>query len=321
MPIPAGAETITYPAELGVEVDALCGGWRDDLPDFRTRARDELYADLVALTDQHFLIARDWARRDDWDLLVFVTVVPDRVHHVFWGEPTPPEIPAYYRHLDAEVGALLARLRPDDVVMVVSDHGAQTNHGYFALNEFLRRRGDLILRAEPTGLTPFAAELVDWPRTRAWADGGYVGRIYVNLRDREPQGLLPAAEVEAYLAALARDLAAVPGADGAPWHNRALRPCQLFAGERGVPPELFVVFDRLRIRALGSLGHSTLYPRDNDRGPDAANHAPHGICILRDGGGPRAAPADLTLYDVAPTLLAHLGLEAPAGLRGRAVGG
>jgi predicted AlkP superfamily phosphohydrolase/phosphomutase len=86
----------------------------------------------------------------------------------------------------------------------------------------------------------------------------------------------------------------------------------------GVAPDLLVYLGDLRYRALGSIGHPTFLVRENDRGPDSANHAQHGVLVMRDGLGPRALALP-SLYDVAPTVLKHMGVPAPATMIGSAL--
>ncbi|HET6344024.1 MAG TPA: alkaline phosphatase family protein, partial [Myxococcota bacterium] len=261
--------------------------------------------------------------------LMLVDMGTDRLHHGLWGtcrpehpdfDPTHPlrgALRDYYVGLDSAIGRLLARLAPDDVVLVVSDHGAQAMHGGIALNDWLRATGRLVLRAPlPPGPVPFSPDAVDWAQTTAWADGGYVGRIYLNVRGREPQGSVAPHDVEGTLDALCRDLGALPGQEVAP--HRALRPRAIFREVNGVAPDLLVYLGDLRYRALGSLGHPTLLTHENDRGPDSANHAQHGVLIMRDGRGPRSVGLP-SLYDVAPTVLAHLGVTPPRDMIGSAL--
>jgi predicted AlkP superfamily phosphohydrolase/phosphomutase len=89
---------------------------------------------------------------------------------------------------------------------------------------------------------------------------------------------------------------------------------------QGVAPDLIVYFGGLGWRAVGSLGlgHG-LYTFDNDTGPDDANHDRHGVMVVAGDGLERGRRDDLSIYDVAPTLQALLGLPGPPGQRGRAL--
>ena len=46
-----------------------------------------------------------------------------------------------------------------------------------------------------------------------------------------------------------------------------------------VPPDLLVYPDDLNWRAIGTVGHETIYSDENDTGPDDANHDYNGILI------------------------------------------
>ncbi len=326
---PGPEVTFTYPEELASEVQALTGGYVFDVPGHRGLERDALLAAVHDMTARRFRLARDFIERDDWRLFMMVEMGPDRMHHAFWRymaadhpahEPNhrfAPAIRDYYAALDREVGTLLERLRDDDVVLVVSDHGARSMVGGLCLNEWLRARGDLVVLEAPDKPAPLDPLAVDWSRTRAWADGGYVGRIYLNLRGREPEGTLAPDDAGPYLAELGRELCAMRAPDGAPLGTRVFSPREVYREVRGVAPDLLVHAGDLAYRALGTIGHGAIFTRDNDTGPDDANHAMHGVFVMRDGRGFREPEPPLSIYDVAPTVLDRLGVRAPEGLRGR----
>lgn len=316
----------TYPEELAAEVDRVAGGTKFDVDEYRTEDKERLLADIYDVTARRFRVARDWLARVDWDFFMMVELGPDRMHHGFWhfaapdhrdfrrGHPLQHAIRDYYVELDREIGTLLALLGDDDIVMVVSDHGAQTLHGCIAINQWLVERGDLVLNA-PIGARVPAPDDIDWSRTRAWADGGYVGRIHLNVAGREPAGIVTnPTSLCSELAAALRDLR---GADGRLLDTRVLTAAEAYGEPRAVPPDLTVYFDDLRLRAVGSVGHPSIHVPASDTGPDDANHARHGVLILRDGRGHRPAPNDASLLDIAPTVLDRLGLAIPAEMTGR----
>ncbi len=155
--------------------------------------------------------------------------------------------------------------------------------------------------------------------TKAWGSGGYYGRIFMNVRGREPEGTIPVVEYERERTALAERLRAMLGPDGQPSGNRVFTPQQLYHSVRGVAPDLIVYFSDLAWRAVGTVGSGELYTTENDTGPDDANHAQYGMMIAYDpqhpGNGQQLEGAQI--YDVLPTLLARYGLKGPAGLRGK----
>ena len=94
---------------------------------------------------------------------------------------------------------------------------------------------------------------------------------------------------------------------------------------RNVPPDLIVYFGDLHWRSVGSVGNGSVWTHENDTGPDDANHAQQGIFLMADRGdlptaeGARYAPLmprteGLSLYDVAPTVLAAFGVAPPPGM-------
>ncbi|MEE8409962.1 MAG: alkaline phosphatase family protein [Myxococcota bacterium] len=313
----------TYPAAMAGDVKALCGGYRFDVDEFRTGDKDRVLRDIHAVTAQHFRLARAWVAEKDWDLFMMVELGPDRVHHAFWryaaadhpahqpGHRFAPAIRDYYVELDREVGTLIALLDEDDVVMVVSDHGAQTLHGCIAVNQWLVERGDLVLTTGVGQPVPFSPDLVDWSKTRAWADGGYVGRIYFNVEGREPGGIVAESRVDALARELRSGLLVITRPDGTAMQTRVHRPREIYREQNGVPPDLTILFDDLAFRAIGSVGHPSIHVPRNDTGPDDANHARHGVLILRDERGKRALPMRASLYDIAPTILGRLGVAIP----------
>ena len=137
---------------------------------------------------------------------MMVEMGPDRLHHGFWrfcdpahrlyepGNPYENVMHDYYVALDRELGRLLGAVGDRASVMVVSDHGAQAMEGAICINEWLRANGYLVLKEEPTEPKPLTPAMIDWPRTRAWGEGGYYGRLFLNVAHREPQGFVPLAD-------------------------------------------------------------------------------------------------------------------------------
>lgn len=78
-----------------------------------------------------------------------------------------------------------------------------------------------------------------------------------------------------------------------------------------------VYFDDLYWRSAGTIGHPSLYLDENDTGPDDAVHAHEGMYIWHTPGAAGRGRADATIYDIAPTVLRVLELDAQAGSRGK----
>lgn len=327
----------TFPNELRYEIDRVLDGetYDVDVPQFRTEDKDFLLKQIQDMTEKRFEVINSLAREKAWDFFMFVEIGLDRIHHGMWkfwdpghakyepGNPYEDAIPAYYRYLDRELGEILGMLDDDTIVMVVSDHGGQAMEGGFAVNEWLRQEGLLVLKDEPMydGLVPFEKVEVDWEKTTAWGAGGYYGRIFMNVEGREPQGTIPADEYEKARDELKERIEAIPDHEGKPMGSVAFKPEDLYQEVRNVAPDLMVYFGDLRWRSVGSFGIPDIYTFENDTGPDDANHAQDGVFVLwdpRKNHGGRYA-SDLQAMDVAPTILEAMDVQVPSDMQGKSV--
>jgi predicted AlkP superfamily phosphohydrolase/phosphomutase len=195
--------------------------------------------------------------------------------------------------------------------------------GGVCINEWLRREGYLTLLEEPPDghLSSFEKVEVDWSKTSVWGDGGYYGRIFLNVAGREPDGIIPAAEYDAFCDRLSAHIQAIPTPDGRPMDTKVFKPKEIYREVRGVAPDLIIYFDNLGWRSVGSFGHGDIYTFDNDTGPDDANHAVNGVYIYTPPEfnlGGKALP-NTQLMDFAPTVLNLFGLPVPADMQGKVI--
>lgn len=325
---PGPESPFTYPPELKEEIHRQFGPYRFDVVRFRTEDKDRLARDVFDLTKQRFAVARYLMTHKPWDFFIFVDMGPDRFHHGFWkffdprhrkyvpGNPYEPLALEYYRLLDQEVGEILKLLPPDTHLFLVSDHGAKRMDGGIAINEWLIQKGYLKLRKQPEKPRPLRPEDVDWTRTLAWGEGGYYGRLFLNIRGREPMGVLSPDEAEAFRDQLIEELEALGDEEGRPIGTRVFKPEEIYPEVRNVPPDLIVIFGDLYWRSAGSIGLGTLWVHENDTGPDDANHAQFGTFIYR---GPKITQAlsghrveGLRILDVGPTILHLFDLAGPS---------
>lgn len=328
---PSTQSAYTHPPELKAEVERVSGGYVFDVEGFRTPDKAALLARTYDKTRKHFAVARHLVTTRPWDFFMMVEMGVDRIHHGFWSYMDPNHrkyeagnafehaIRDYYRYVDEEVGQLLSLLPEDTVVLVVSDHGAKTLVGGICFNEWLIREGYLALKTRPSVITPIDKTEIDWSRTRAWGDGGYYGRLFMNVRGREPRGCIDPADYERVRDELIARVEAIEDPEGRRIGSRAYRPEDLYREVNGVAPDLIVYFGGLRWRSIGAVGYPDIHTFDNDTGPDEANHAEFGILIHRDRWRRgRGRVEGLRLVDVGPSLLALFGLPVPSGAVGQA---
>lgn len=324
----------TYPPSLKDEVERVSGGYILDVEDFRTENKQAILDQIFEMTRRRFKTAKHLLQHHPWDYFMMVEMGVDRIHHGFWkyldqthpkyepGNPFEDAIRSYYRYVDGEVGEVLSLLPADCAVMVVSDHGAKKMVGGICFNEWLIQNGYLRLKSNPSTVTPIAKVEIDWDNTLAWADGGYYGRLFMNVKGREPHGRIDPADYEKVRTRLIEEIAAIEDPSGQSIGSVAHRPDELYRKTNGVAPDLIVYFGNLDWRSVGSVGYGSIYTFDNDTGPDDANHAQHGIFMLRKPGHTNGSRrlSGLRLYDVAPTILNLYGLPVPAEMQGRLIG-
>ena len=262
-----------------------------------------------------------------------------------------------YRAVDDEIGRIVEALPPTATVVVASSVGMLSQYPTEELLESFCRHLGYQATPQPTpssgpaprrsvtavlrGLVPerarnlvsrflpfhvqarllsekFAAS-TDWSRTTVYAPPGYyTGCLRVNLRGREPGGIVsPGAEYDALLSRLEEDLHALRDAEtGAPVIARTIRTRQAFGDD--VHPALpdLVVFWAEHDRPLRHLRHPraelTQAPHAFHRG---SHHTTEGLLVaagagIRDAGRTR----DVSPLALAPTLLALLGVGRPAAM-------
>jgi predicted AlkP superfamily phosphohydrolase/phosphomutase len=179
----------------------------------------------------------------------------DQVSHMMWrardpghpaydpknDAPNADVVTALYEGLDAVVRETLDRLGPDDLLVVMSDHGFTSWRRAFHMNSWLRDQGYLALIDANRQDDPGFFANVDWSRTRAYALG--LNGLYLNVRGRERNGIV-APESRAALAdeIAAKLLATVDPATGAPAISKMYRREQVYhlAGFEDIAPDLIV---------------------------------------------------------------------------------
>jgi predicted AlkP superfamily phosphohydrolase/phosphomutase len=323
----------TYPNDLRHEIEGLVGEYVVDVHDFRTEDKDGVLARIEDMTEKRFQVAEHLLETKPWDLFFMVEMGTDRMHHAFWrfldsehrlyepGNPLEGAMLDYYRALDAKIARLLRFAEEDTAVLVVSDHGAKRIDGGICVNEWLRREGYLVLREEPSEPTPLKPDMVDWPRTTAWGEGGYYCRLFLNVEGREPQGTVARQDYERVREELKTGLEALGDDQGAPIGTVAHRPEDLYEERNGISPDLLVYFGDLYWRSIGQVGTGSVHLFENDTGPDDANHAHPGLYLVAARGVEAGQGEERRLLDIAPTLLTLLGEPVPPDMEGASIVG
>lgn len=220
---------LSEPTEWGAALKKAVGayetvGWACATNALKDGAIDEttFYEDAMRVWDEQEKLARAGLAIGSSRVYTTIFTVPDRMQHMFAGTSAfgesakSPEmrdvITEVYLRVDRFVGEVMEKhAKPDDLVLVVSDHGFSEWKRAVNLNTFLVEKGYLRLTGS-TGSRSLETDLanghayssVDWSKTKAYSLG--LGRIYLNRRGREPFGIVGDDEAKSLIAEIRRQL-------------------------------------------------------------------------------------------------------------------
>lgn len=342
------AQDISTPSAFANELFALLGYYyTQGMPEDTNALKDRIFNDddyqrQVALVQKDATAMLDLAltRFQPGDMTFMYLSDVDLQCHMLWrlGDPKHPDAPphpafaadahaadahgqdidGYYRHVDALLGVVLARVPEGTRVLVMSDHGFQPYTRKVNLNAWLRDQGYLVLKdGKRTG--KIALGDVDWSKTRAYGLG--FNALYLNRAGREAEGIVSAGEAGALMDEIAGKLEAWRDG-GQRVVRRAFRGSRIYSGARAAEaPDMVVGYDKgygcSDESTLGEIGEVVL---EDNLSRWSGNHLmdPEVVpgVLLANEKMPRSGYA---LPDVTATLLAHYGVPFPQGMEGKDV--
>jgi predicted AlkP superfamily phosphohydrolase/phosphomutase len=284
-----------------------------------------------------------------------VFMAMDQVQHLFWkyvdptqerfygsylGERVRNHVTRIYAMLDVFLGELLGQLDDQTTLIVVSDHGFGPQQRNFLVNRWLRDQGLLSIRSKSIllhralrrfgfdrqrrgkpfqGTSPAVEDrFVNWARTRAYGSHPSEQAIYVNLKGREPRGIVEPDRYEDIRNEIRQRLREIRDERGEPIVDRIITREETYSGPYvDLAPDLYVKIQnyscmlspRLDARVPG-------YFQDVDL--PAGCHRENGV-LMAAGAGIRegALARDAQIADVAPTILHLMGCPVPGDMDGR----
>jgi predicted AlkP superfamily phosphohydrolase/phosphomutase len=159
---------------------------------------------------------------------------------------------------------------------------------------------------------------VDWPRTQAYAMGNY-GQIFVNVKGREPQGVVDPADSDSLLLHIERQLRQViDPTNGTPIVDQIWRREDVYTGKRiDLAPDLMFTTHDWLYKAMGWADFPSsrlLEPVVGTMG----HHRIEGMFIAqRPGTIKQGITLPARIEDLAPTLLYLSGLPIPMDMDGQ----
>jgi predicted AlkP superfamily phosphohydrolase/phosphomutase len=327
---PDNKSDYTFPEFIKDEIKTAVGDYIIDVKKFRREDKDSLLEEIRYMAKQRFDLVEAFLHKP-WHFFMFIEMGLDRLHHGFWkymdkthrkyqkGNRYENAIREYYKYLDKRIGELMAKLDDDTVVIVVSDHGAKKMEGAINVNDWLIQEGYLKLKTPLTEVTKFDKVDVDWDNTVAWGLGGYYCRLFINVKGRESNGVVDPEKYEQVRDEIAEKLRNIKDEKGNNIGTRVLKPQEVYDGPRlEQAPDLIVYFGDLYWRSTGSVGHDSIHSFEAEVGPDDAVHDEYGIFLLYDPKVKRGRNiGDVSIYDIAPTILSEMGIEVPEDMEGK----
>ena len=323
---------------------------------------EDIFADNLAYISKSFKqgehIVEFCGQRYGWDVMMVLFKLVDNLQHKVWryigeqGRKRDPQRAAMveecWASLDKTIGWLANYARKHDaMLLIMSDHGHGALEGKIQPNLLLRQWGYLKLRdpwtrfrtrggriinrllGRPTGrgtlkIPKLEQELaIDFARTRACVmHAGMCGFVYLNLKGRQPGGIVEPRDYESLRDEIRAKLLSVEsvGPDGQ--KRRAFaevhKPEQFYNCSRDdqqwMPDLLLVPSPGLTV-VRKIRGHARVHwiPPDRQDG----THRIEGILAAAGGGVCTGAAVDGQMVDILPTVLAALGLPLPSDLEGR----
>ena len=266
--------------------------------------------------------------------LFFYFSATDQCSHAFWRQfdPTSPNhnaslaakygnpIEQLYEKIDGVIGKVRVTLdRPDDVLLVMSDHGFAPFGREVELNQWLRKEGYLAVRPEAR-LRNAGLGDIDWSRTRAYNIG--LNSIYISMQGREKGGAVTKSDAGSLMKEIARKLEALKDFDtGTSVVSRVWLGREIYAGpEVEGLPDLVVGFrPPYRISwksAVGEIVSGPICKTNTDKWSGDHCVDPEfvpGVLF----SSVRLRPGEASMQDLAPTVLGLYGINTPEQMTGQ----
>lgn len=251
------------------------------------------------------------------------------------------KIEEIYQLIDEQIGRILSVIDEPVDVMIVSDHGFGPalrlvclnewleKEGYLTMNKFEQEKSSLlhipkrivekITDVIPSSLSKYIPQsirnkatdyiswthLIDWQHTKAYS-GGYPGKIYVNLKGREKEGIVdPGKDHQDLIDDIEQRIRHLTDPDtGEKVVDRVYRRHELYSGSyEQFGPDLNVIMkDLAYLNRTGFQNGQIFYPPHQ-----GGDHRLQGTFIasgphIKDNGDELS---QLSIVDIAPTIL-HL---------------
>ncbi|MHC4943400.1 MAG: alkaline phosphatase family protein [Planctomycetota bacterium] len=294
---------------------------------------DEYREHSMLIYDKRKEMFLDMLERHTAGLLYYYFSSIDLDCHMFWrcmDRKHPGNNPAegnedfitwLYRDLDEMLGKVRRQLGPDDTLIIMSDHGFAPYYRSIHLNTWLLENGYIALKDGADRENSESLTAVDWSRTRAYNLG--FCNIYLNVKGREPQGIVDPDDVEDLTDELCSKLMKLTDPEnGDRVFARLYKTREVYSGAALSEAPEIIVGPRApyRISDESTLGQFPEHVIEDNLDPwsgchlMAAEEVP-GILVTNR----KIALEDPKLYDLTVAILAEFGIEKIPEMVGRPI--
>lgn len=300
----------TYPVELAPRLMEM--DYRLDVDTSLAGEDPQAFlADLEETLSRRFEAASALMAEEPWDFFQLNIITTDRINHFMWGgwedgdEEIARAFAGFYRRLDAHIAELVQDLGPGCELMILSDHGFTRSSGAVYLNHWLEENGYLLLGRGNKELRAMHHE------TRAYSLAP--GRVYINLEGREERGHVePGRPYEDLREELIHRLSGLTHPDnGQPLVAAVHRREEIYHGAHLGRAADLIIEPQRGFDFKADLNQNELVGFGRVSGTHTLDDA---FLFLR--GGVLADAEEVTLLDVAPTILSLMNLPVPEGMDG-----
>jgi len=354
---PSKRSSFTYPPELREEILARYPDFDVDFSEDEIELSKDIKKSLPKIdrvTDASIKIFKDLRSDEEYRLVGVVFRALDVLQHYV---RDPQSLLPYLRRFDELILHCKETLGPSEVLVVCSDHGFRKVHSSFRINNWLHSIGLMRLKGKPLlGSFGIQAEVfqkllvslglrglvwrikrsrlaervlrvapsqdylssdVDWPATEAYYLGNAGGAVFLNIKGREPAGAVERGPrysevVDKIITEIQK---AVDPRTGLKPVGRVYKNSEVYSGSLDNAPDVLFEENEGYSIAGGYDYSDQCFTEIKSREGD---HSTKGILFVRGNNIRRGQRlSELTVYDIAPTILQILGVPIPSHFDGR----
>jgi len=337
----------TYPPNLLKNYPRI-REYRIDIEGAKHLDREKFIYEINKTIEERYNLFKYLLKNEDVDLFFGVFTSGDRFSHYMWHffDPYHPyrknesnnDIKKYensllelYKKLDEYLGDLIDIFGADNT-MVVSDHGFASVYKYFEFNKWLKQKGYLAFKPKEKW-EPFKHEKlnpkriyiygkVDWNKTVAYMIGKR-GTVYINLKGREPKGIVEKNEYEDIVEELIREIKNIRDPEtGEIIVEDALPRDEIFFGPYLNEAPDIIIFFKDKYASIGYIidleSDNLFLINDNpELELEMGVERYDGIFLSYGSDYKKGRIKDAWIGDIAPTILHTYGIPKPADMDGK----